>query len=140
MPIVDIFERFGEKDFRQRERTALLTTLGQNQVLIATGGGIVVDARNRSQMLRSGLTVYMKASPERCADNLRNSWRREKRPLLEGAEDLEHRLRMLLEERSAFYELAHITVNGERERIDELATDFLSAIARMGVTAADGHR
>ncbi|MDP6184062.1 MAG: shikimate kinase [Gammaproteobacteria bacterium] len=140
MPIDDIFERLGEPEFRRRERAALLTTLGQNHVLVATGAGIVLDSRNRSDMLRSGITVYMKASPERCAAHLMNSKRGEIRPLLEGAEGLENRLRTLLEERAAFYETAHITVNGERERVDQLATDFLSAIAGMGVTAAERRR
>ena len=138
MSIDDIFESFGEHEFRRRERAALLSTLEQNRVLVATGGGMVLDSRNRSDMFQNGLTVYLKASPESCALHLGHSKRGEKRPLLDGDDGLENGLRTLLAERAAFYETAHVTVNGERERVGLLATDFLTALARMGVTDADG--
>ncbi len=140
MSIDDIFKTFGEREFRRRERAALLSTLGQNRVLVATGGGIMLDSRNRGDMLHGGLTVYLKAGPESCALHLRKSKRGEKRPLLEGDDGLENRLRTLLAERAAFYETAHVTVNGERERVGQLATDFMAALAGMGVTEVDSPR
>ena len=140
MSIDEIFKSFGEREFRRRERAALISTLEQNRVLVATGGGIVLDSRNRSAMHDGGLTAYLKASPESCALHLRMSMRGEKRPLLEGDEGLENRLRTMLAERAAFYETAHVTLNGERERVGQFAADFLAALDRMGVTDADGNR
>src|SRR3989304_9537525 len=47
MDIARVFERFGESEFRRMERDCLLKTLEERRVIVATGGGLPLDERNR---------------------------------------------------------------------------------------------
>ena len=58
-PIVDIFRDSGEDAFRRAEREALKTLEARRRCVVATGGGLFQDARNRRAMGRSGATVWL---------------------------------------------------------------------------------
>jgi shikimate kinase len=62
--IPEIFAAEGEAGFRQRERAALLARLEGGPAVIACGGGIVVDPRNRADLRRGGRVFCLRASPE----------------------------------------------------------------------------
>ena len=77
--IPEIFRREGESGFRQRER-ALCEELGQRRgLVIATGGGALVDAHNRATMLRSGYTICLDCAEEELLRRLRGV---DNRPML----------------------------------------------------------
>jgi 3-dehydroquinate synthase len=57
--VAQIFREEGEDAFRQREAEALQTAATQEQVVVATGGGAVISATNRSLMRQQGLVVYL---------------------------------------------------------------------------------
>ena len=74
-----IFDVEGEEGFRQRE-TALLETLAHRQnLVVATGGGIVQRAVNRELMKASGVVVFLQAS---LATQIQRTAKDKKRPLL----------------------------------------------------------
>ena len=95
-----IFECEGESGFRARERNALAELLAHDQQLISTGGGAVLDPRNRRQMHERGFVVYLQVSVE---GQLQRLARDRTRPLLQR-DDREQVLRDLAVARAPLYE------------------------------------
>lgn len=105
--IAEIFELAGETRFREMEFSTLETIVSATPQIIATGGGAFCQNRT-SQLLRdSCLVIWLKASPETLLARIGNT---QSRPLLHTADPL-GALAALLEQRTHFYEKAHIHVN-----------------------------
>ena len=114
--IPEIFASDGEAAFRALERTAV-AELGPADPspalrrVISTGGGTVVDPRNRWALLRGRVPVWLDARPEVLAQRLRRSVR--VRPLVAGRDPI-GAVRELQKARERFYAAAH-HVNGITE-------------------------
>src|SRR5918992_5406957 len=75
----EVFERFGEKDFRDGERRLVARLIDGQVRVIATGGGVFVDSRTRDLLNDRAITVWLDAPVEVLADR---TSRRDTRPLL----------------------------------------------------------
>jgi shikimate kinase len=107
-----IFELEGEGGFRSRESKLLEELTRLHGVVLATGGGAVLDPENRKRLRSSGSVVYLTAAPRILA---KRTQRDRKRPLLQ-TEDRLGRIRQLLGEREALYrELADIVIDTGRQ-------------------------
>lgn len=95
-----IFELEGEAGFRKREAAVIdeLTQLGQ--VVLATGGGAVLDERNRSHLASRGTVIYLCSSLGALLERTRKD---KNRPLLHAEEGPEVILERLLEQRDPLY-------------------------------------
>lgn len=80
-PIADIFAQDGEAAFRRSEARLCRFYAGQRGLVIATGGGTLVDPGSRAVMLASGFVVCLDASPETIRARLAGETGR---PLLSG--------------------------------------------------------
>ncbi len=78
-----IFEREGEAGFRKREREAIAELSARSGVVLATGGGAVLDAGNRRLLAERGWVVYLETS---VAQQAERAGRSSHRPLLMGAD------------------------------------------------------
>lgn len=78
--IAEIFEREGEAGFRKRESALLAELLQGRDQLIATGGGVVLDAGNRARLANDAFVVHLEVS---VAEQLRRLARDRTRPLLQ---------------------------------------------------------
>lgn len=95
-----IFDMEGEQGFRDRE-SAVLRELSQlDNILLATGGGIILRPENCKVLAANGQVVYLKTSIE---EQVRRTSRDRKRPLLQNQDPLEV-LTQLMEERHPLYE------------------------------------
>ena len=104
-----IFEIEGEAGFRKREAQVLAALTQEEGLVLATGGGVVLDAQNRANLSDRGLVVYLDLSPEVLWERLRQD---KKRPLLQVADPLK-RLREIYVERDPLYrEVADIIIEG----------------------------
>jgi shikimate kinase len=104
----EMFERYGEADFRDGERR-LVARLVDGQVrVIATGGGVFVDPRTRKLLNERAITVWLDAPLDVLADR---TSRRDTRPLLRNS-DPKGTLERLAEERGPAYAEAHLHVRG----------------------------
>ena len=106
-----IFDREGEAGFRRRESRMIANLTGQRGILLATGGGSVLDIENRNLLKDRGIVVYLYLSLEaQLSRNLKDA----NRPLLR-APDRAQRIRALYELRHPLYsELADIRVDAKR--------------------------
>ena len=103
-----IFEIEGEAGFRTREAQVVDQLTQLSNVVLATGGGAVLDAENRGHIARRGVVVYLHGQ----ARDLWNRTRHDKsRPLLQGTDPLET-LHSLYRQRDPLYrEIADIVVD-----------------------------
>ena len=122
--IEEIFSQDGEQAFRDLERTALAGVAAGARQVVATGGGIVMDDRNRLAMNTSGIVVLLEASPEKILERLERQ-RTESpglRPMLE-ADDPLGRIRSLKALRQVNYTQAHWTVHTDDLTPEEAASE-----------------
>lgn len=100
-----IFDCEGEAGFRAREHATLADVLEGTRQVIATGGGAVIDARNRALMRSRGFVVHMHADVD---TQLRRLARDRTRPLLAHG-DRRGVLQRLAQERASLYaDAAHL--------------------------------
>jgi shikimate kinase len=105
-PPAEIFERYGEQDFRDGERRLVARLVHGDVRVIATGGGAYVDPRTRELLNERAITVWLDAPVDILAE--RTSRRDTRAQLREG--DRKAVLQRLSEERRRSYEEAHIHV------------------------------
>ena len=123
-PAAEVFERFGEAEFRDGERR-LVARLAKGPVqVIATGGGAFVDGDTRRLLNRHCHTVWLDAPVEVLAER---TGRRDTRPLLRGT-DREAKLRQLLDDRRAFYAEAHLHVRSSQVAHQDVVDRILAAL------------
>lgn len=107
--IAYIFEKEGEAGFRKRERAALAELTQRNGIVLATGGGAILDAENRQNLSARGFVVYLHASIEQ---QVHRTARTDNRPLLQAAIDRRDTLQKLFEIRDPLYrEIADLVVS-----------------------------
>lgn len=121
-PIADIFHYEGEEYFRIAERRAVegLANEGMDLV-IATGGGLPTWRDNMEWMLRSGIVIYLRRSPEQILSRL-SDYGRMKRPMFRGKsdEELVAFMREQMAERDKYYTQAHIEVDCNAKSDDDV--------------------
>ena len=78
-----IFEIEGEAGFRRRESAALEECTQRRNIILATGGGAILAAENRSRLRERGIVVYLRASVD---ELFRRTCRDRNRPLLATAD------------------------------------------------------
>ena len=106
LPWGELFERYGEEDYRDGERR-LVARLVDGQVrVIATGGGVFVDPRTRQLLKERAITVWLDAPIDVLAER---TARRDTRPLLKNGDPKGTLERLARSERQAYSE-AHIHV------------------------------
>lgn len=98
-PIPDIFAKNGEPYFRQLERALVQELAARDGLVIAPGGGIVVNPDNVRDFAARGLVINLRVSPEWV---LKRVGQDPNRPLLQGGDPLQ-RIRELMEKRRALY-------------------------------------
>src|SRR5438552_15671019 len=102
----EIFERFGESDFRDGERRLVARLVEGDVRVIATGGGAYVDPRTRQLLNERAITVWLDAPVDVLAER---TARRDTRPLLKNGDPKGTLERLAIAERQAYAE-AHIHV------------------------------
>lgn len=140
--IPDIFAAFGEPVFRAAERDALAQASRRTRVVVATGGGAVLDPANWAAMRPRSAIVHLTAEPSVLIERLEAAVRATpmaERPLLRGDDPLA-RLESLWQARRHLYEQADLTIDTTGKSLDALAqeiADQITALDRAGVIPVD---
>ncbi len=126
MAIPTIFERYGEGGFRKLE-AAVLGSLGQGPMVVATGGGIVDTRANIRRMRRLGKVCFLETSLEEVRKRLGNE--QPGRPLWKDGEELARRYAS----RANLYEkAAHWTLNTDGIDPNEIVLQIVENLEKRG--------
>nr|MBL8412313.1 shikimate kinase [Dechloromonas sp.] len=131
VPIPTIFEIEGENGFRRREAQTIAELSELDGIVLATGGGVVLDPENRRRLHETGWVVYLNVPPVMLYERTRHD---RNRPLLQVANPL-GRLEELYAVRDPLYrEVAHIVVDGSRLVASGIVLYLLREFTRMTKT------
>lgn len=104
-----IFEIEGEPGFRRREAEVLHQLTGERDMVLATGGGVVLDPANRARLAQTGLVVYLSVPPVELFERTK---RDRNRPLLQVA-DPQAKVNELYAQRDPLYRgIADVVIEG----------------------------
>ena len=125
--ISDIFEYYGEAHFRELEAEVIRKLSGEDELVISTGGGSMMNRENCELLKKNGKIFFLKASVETL---LKRVLIDETRPLLR-VNSTDERLKELLSERTPVYEhVADYVVVTDDKTPDEVAEEIVSLLQR----------
>jgi shikimate kinase/3-dehydroquinate synthase len=123
-----IFEIEGEPSFRRREADVIRDLSAQNGIVLATGGGAVLDPASRALLARRGTVVYLRAS---VGSILQRTAHDKNRPLLQTA-DPRRKLEDLTAQREPLYrEIADLVIDTGRPNVQSMVQTILDQLAAM---------
>ena len=106
-----IFDVEGESGFRAREVKMIDELTRRKRIVLATGGGAVLDPKNRKRLAKRGQVVYLRAS---IRQQVERTSRDKNRPLLQTA-DPEKKIRELMKIRDPLYrDVADVVIDTNR--------------------------
>jgi shikimate kinase len=125
-PAAEVFERYGEQDFRDGERR-LVARLVQGDVrVIATGGGVYIDPRTRQLLNERAITIWLDAPVDILAER---TARRDTRAQLRNGNRKEVLQRLAIE-RLPSYQEAHIHVKSGDGAHKDVVDSIMDALER----------
>ena len=120
-----IFEKEGEDGFRKREAKVIDDLSAMESVILATGGGAVVDPQNRSRLGSRGFVVYLYTTVDQ---QLARTQKGRERPMLANG-DSRKILEDLMAVRDPMYrEIADLTVETDGRKVKAVASEILERL------------
>ena len=129
----EVFERYGEHDFRDGERRLVARLVDGDVRVIATGGGAYVDSRTRELLNERAITVWLDAPLDVLAER---TSRRDTRAQLRNG-DPKSTLERLANERRPSYEEAHIHVKSGNGAHKDVVEAIVQALERFLAERSD---
>ena len=133
--IPHIFDVEGEAGFRQRETAAIRELAGRDNLVLATGGGAVLEEQNRAVLQHNGIVIYLKAS-------VHDLWQRTRhdrnRPLLQTGNP-HARLNELFQQRDPLYrQVSDIVVQSGKQSVHALMLNLIDKIDAFKKSCHEG--
>ncbi|MDX1482492.1 MAG: shikimate kinase AroK [Woeseiaceae bacterium] len=123
--IAFIFEKEGEAGFRRREAGVIEELTQRDGIVLATGGGAVIDPANRNALGARGIVIYLHTTVKQ---QLARTGRGRERPLLSNG-DPATILEALLEERDPLYrEIADHVVATDGRKVNAVADEIVDKL------------
>lgn len=133
MTVPELFEAYGEPEFRALELRVVLRILETGPQVLSTGGGAFMNAQIREAVAARGLSVWLKADIDTLMERVA---KKQNRPLLK-APDPRAVMARLIDERYPVYASADVTVQTRDERKEVIAAEVVRALEqRLGVDGA----
>jgi len=124
--ISEMFEKHGEKYFRDVETESLRKISEKSNQIISTGGGIVIKDENWEIMRNSGVSVYLKASIETLFNRVKH---KSTRPLL-NVENPFEKAKELFTARESLYEKSDVILDREGIEPGDVAMAIIRELAK----------
>jgi len=113
-----IFDIEGEEGFRERESRILENLCQMSNIILATGGGIVLLPKNRKMLINAGLVVYLQSSVDQL---LRRTAKSKTRPLLENSSNRRKTITEIIEARDVYYrEVSSLVIDTSGKKLNEV--------------------
>ncbi len=131
MTISDIFTKYGEAHFRDRETKVITRLLTEGPQVLATGGGAFMSAETRAAVRDHGISVWLRAE---LPVLMRRVAKRNTRPLLK-TDDPEAVMRRLMSERYPVYAEADLVVESRDVAHEVIVDEIVAAVAGSALLA-----
>lgn len=140
MTVAEIFEKYGEPEFRRLERSVIARLLGEKPHVLATGGGAYMDETTRAAMKAAAFTIWLKAPVDTLLGRVRkrqgpNNTGAQTRPLLAN-DDMRGTLERLLAVREPVYATADMVLESGDEPHALLLEKIVAVLAAHGLCEA----
>ena len=123
--IAYIFEKEGEEGFRRREKKIIDEISSREGVVLATGGGVIMDAENRKNLSSRGYVIYLYTNVKKQVERVKKG---RERPLLTN-KDPEKILKDLMEVRDPLYrEIAECVITTNGRHINSIAKEIFDTL------------
>ena len=120
-----IFEYEGEEGFREREKDILQELVSKKNIVLATGGGIILSKSNRDLLSENGIVIYLKSNQKDLILRTKND---KTRPLLKNG-NIELIIKKLCKEREPLYEeIADFEIMTKNKRVHEVVNEIIRII------------
>ena len=123
--IAFIFEKEGEAGFRKREAAVIDELSLRTGVVLATGGGAVIEPANRSVLGARGYVVYLRTSVDQQVARTRKG---RERPLLENTDPRETLERLMVEREPMYLEIADLVVDTDGRKVRDVAKEIFGKL------------
>ena len=127
MSIPELFEAYGEPEFRDLERRVIKRILRTGPRVLATGGGAFMNESTRRTIAKAGVSVWLKADLDVLMERVA---RKGNRPLLKTANP-RATMQELIDRRYPVYAQADVTVQSREEKKDVMALEVIEALAKL---------
>lgn len=125
MTIAEVFERDGERFFRDREAEVIARLLAMGPIVLSTGGGAFLAERNRDAISAAGVSVWLRADLDLLWQRVRH---KSTRPLLRTA-DPKRTLAEIYETRQPIYALADLVADAQpKYSISDMADHVIDVL------------
>lgn len=122
MKISDYFSFYSEEKFREIETQLLKENIFKEDVIISTGGGVVLKKENQELLFNSEIfSVFLKANRDEIYDRIKND---NSRPLLK-VENVKGRISEILQSREKFYSLAKFQIDTNQKEIIKVVDEIV---------------
>ncbi len=127
MTVSEIFKRYGEIRFRSEEKLMAQKLAREAGLVIAAGGGVVLDPVNMERLSQNGIIICLKAAP----NDIYHRVNRKKgtRPLLRKGMDLED-IEEMLKARESLYAQADYQVSTSGKSPEQVAMEIVGLIKK----------
>jgi shikimate kinase len=125
MTVPELFELYGEAEFRSLEQRVILRILETGPQVLSTGGGAFMNAHTREVIASRGVSVWLKADVDVLMERVS---KKQNRPLLRTP-DPRGTMERLMAERYPVYAGADVTVVTRDERKEVIAAEVIEALA-----------
>ena len=122
-----IFEKEGEARFREREREVIAALTALDDVVVATGGGVILDPTNRERLANTGTVIYLETNLDTL---VRRTKAAKTRPLLMNDDPRSVLERLMVVRRPLYEETADLRVETTGRQVRAVAIDIEQRLAQ----------
>ena len=127
--IKDIFQKDGENHFRNLETEFLKKRMGDQNVILSTGGGVILKEENRELLSRLGTVVLLHAEIEQIITNIRDDEARKNRPLLQEDDYIDKIKQLYAVREERYLNAADLIVKTSGRDIEELVEEIILRVS-----------
>jgi shikimate kinase len=120
-----IFEKEGEEGFRKREAKVIDDLSAMDGIVLATGGGAIVDPQNRSHLGARGFVVYLFTTVDQ---QVARTLKGRERPMLAKGDSREILEELMVFRDPLYREIADLTVETDGRKVNAVASEILERL------------
>lgn len=125
MKITDMFDKYGEDYFRDKETEAIRDISKESGIIISCGRGSVLRDENVKLLKENGTIVLLKATPETIYERVKDST---SRPILNGNMNVEFIAGLMEKRRERYESVTDVEIITDNKSVDEIIDEIMQKV------------